>query len=307
MLFKNLTAYRFTKPWRISLGDLEAGVAQKPSRHCQFQELEYTGFDYVHDHTRLRVWPIQNEKVFLLKLTQAKRLLPPAVLKEEARKVISQKEKTTGEPVKGPERKEIISQVKDDLLQKAFHKKSVIQMVVHLEQQEIWIDQVSEKKCEMALGLLRKAIGSLPVEPISNSGEIVEQLSSWLLNEDNCPDGISVGDAAKLVDTTDARAHINIKRQDLNTDEIRALLDDRCVVSLGIEIGDQLVAELTNLRSLKSIKPKEAFDLGSDEADDPNFAFDALVYLSVEEIASARHKLKGGLPEAAVANQEAVA
>lgn len=304
MLFKNLTAYRFTKAWRISLGELEAGVAKTPSRDCQLQELEHCGFDHIHDKTRLRVWPIRNEKIFLLKVTQTKRLLPPAIIKEEARKVIAKREKESGEPIKGAEKKEIINQVKDTLLQKAFQKKSVIQIVINQEAQEVWVDQVSEKKCDMALSLLRRAVGSLPVQSVAGSGEIVEQLSSWLLDESNCPAGIEIGDTAKLVDSADARAHVTIKRQDLNTDQIRALLDDRQVVSLGIEIGDHLSAELTSRRCLKSIKPKNDFDLGVNEGEDENTAFDALAHMSIEELVFAREKLKAGLPELNAVTEE---
>jgi recombination associated protein RdgC len=307
MLFKNLTAYRFTKPWRIALSDLEAGAAQRPSRDCQMQELEHVGFDHIHEKTRLRVWPIQNEQVFLVKVTHTKRLLPSSVVKDEARKVIAEREKTTGEKVKGAEKKEIIANVRDSLLEKAFQKKSNIQAIIHLGEQEIWIDQVAEKKCMMVLNLLRKVAGSLPVEPISSSGEIVQQLSSWLLNEKNCPEGIEIGDAAKLVDTEDARAQVNIKRQDLHSEEIRALLDARCVISLVIEIGGQLSAELTNNRVLKSIKPKEDFDLGTADGEDVNDAFDTLVHMSVEEIVLARRRLKGSLPESQTSNEEAPA
>lgn len=271
------------------------------------QELEHVGFDHIHEKTRLRVWPVQNAQVFLLRVTHTKKLLPPSVVKEEARKVISEREKALGEPLKGPEKKEIIAQVRDDLLQKAFQKKSTIQMIIHLGEQEIWIDQVAEKKCSMALTLLRKVTGSLPVEPISNAGEIVEQLNNWLLDEHNCPEGIEVGNAAKLVDSADSRAQVTIKKQDLQTEEIKALLHDRCVISLAIEIGGQISAELTNERCLKSIKAKNDFDLGTVDGEDVNSAFDTVLYMTVEEITAARQRLKGTLPEIQKTNEEALA
>lgn len=290
MLFKNLTAYRFSDQWTISLGDLEAAVAQRPARECQAQETEHFGFDYVHDKTRLRVWPLHNEQVFFIRITHHKRLLPSAVVKSEARKVIEKREKETDTPLKAVEKREITEQVRDQLLQKAFQKRSFIQLIVHLKDQEIWIDQTAEKKCESSLSLLRKVVGSLPVRPISEDGEIAQHLNVWLLNAEECPADIELGDAALLVDTSDDKARVSIKREDLTSNEIQALLDHRDVISLGVEIGGQFVAQLTKDQILKSIKPTDAGKAPPEE--DPDAAFDAEAYLSVMDIQMARTKLK---------------
>lgn len=282
MLFKNLRVYQLKGGFHVTLSELEQATAKKPARECQNLETDYLGFDYVFPGSRLRVYPLHNEQVLYLKLGLYQRVLPPAVVKEQASKRIKKLEKERGEPVRKKERKEITDEVRAELLQKAFQRKSDIQILIDLGTGCVWVDQTSAKKAENALTLVRNVLSSLPVKPVE--GNLAPQLKAWIENSSPLPEGYDLGANSRLVDEADEKSHVTVRREDLTTEEILALLDHRFVSELALEKQDVASFTLTEDYIIKGIKPLVKPDRSGEET--PADRFDGDLSYTWHELSS---------------------
>lgn len=289
MLFKNVRVYKLNPEFNLTLGDLEEAVAKKPARECQNLETEYLGFDYVFPGSRLRVYPLENERILYLRLSLAQRICPASVINDQAAQRIRKFEKQRGEPVRKKEKKEIKEQIKTELLSKAFQKKSPLQVIVDLDNHQVWVDQTSNKKAEAPLSLVRKVLNSFPVTPISADVSFSPIMKAWVAGDIDLPEGLTLGTEAKLVDQGDEKAQVAVKFEDLSDQDILALLPHRTVVELGLEIETNLAFKLQDDFTIKGIKPlikPEPID-----SDNPADQFDAALYLTWAEIRSLTRKL----------------
>jgi len=294
MLFKKLTALPLDDTFEVSLGDLEAAVIQEPARECQYSETEHLGFDYVFEGSRLRVWPLENERVLYLRLTEHKRVLPASVVSDEVDKRCKEIEKKTGEKVKGKARREVKDEVKIELLKKAFQKTKSIQVILNLADRELWIDEASDGACQKVRKLFQKVIGNIPTSPLPSSDILSHQMKDWLLDENFVPAAVQVLDQAKLVDTSDRKATVTAKGEELHSKDFQALLDHRDVVELRIAIEGAVSCQLTPAQIFKGIKSETpAENQEQDDAGGMDQWFDSEIYLTVAELREARRVIGG--------------
>jgi recombination associated protein RdgC len=295
MLFKKLTALTLKEGFTISLGDLEAAVMREPARECQYSEMEHLGFDFVFDGSRLRVWPLENEKVLYLKLTRHKRLLPASVLNAEVDKKCRKIEEDTGEKVKGKARRDIKDEIKQELLSKAFQDSKSIQVIINLIDGELWIDEASDSVCQKVRKTFAKVIGDIPLDPPPAPEALAAQMKEWLLEEDAVPAGIEILDKAKLVDMYDSKATMSAKGEELHSEEFKALLDHREVAELGVSIDSSVSCEITPKLILKAVKSETPAEQSHDDDKENGLAdwFDSEVYLTFAELQQARKLLAG--------------
>ncbi|MGX1201232.1 recombination-associated protein RdgC [Marinobacter sp. MBR-105] len=282
MLFKNVRVYKLKPEFSLSLSDLEEAVAKKPARECQNLEMEYLGFDYVFTGSRLRVLPVENERVFYLRLCLSQRICPNSVINKELGKRVRKIEKDRGEPVRKKEKKELKEQVKAELIVKAYQKESFLQVIIDFDRHQVWVDQASNKKAEAPLSLLRKVLGSFPVTPLSADGSLAPFMKSWVLDEGTLPDNWALGTDAKLVDEAEEKASVTVKFEDLTDQDILALLAHRSVVELALCNNDTVNFKLHEDGTIKSIKPL----VKPEPTDSNNRAdlFDAELYYTLAEL-----------------------
>lgn len=293
MLFKKLTALSLKEDFNLTLSDLEAAVTREPARECQYSETHHLGFDYVYAGSRLRVWPIENEQVLYLRLTEHKRRVPGSTEKAEVDKKCREIEEQTGEKVKGKALRDIKDEIKQTLLAKAFQETKPIQVIVNLIDRELWIDETSDSACQKVRKTFAKVIGDVPLDPPPAPEILSAQMKEWLLNEDSVPAGISILDKTTLVDMYDPKATINAKGEELHSEEFKALLGHREVAELGVAIKSSVSCQLTRGLVLKSVKSETPVQESHDDDKENGLAdwFDSELYLTVAELLEARKLL----------------
>lgn len=167
----------------------------------------------------------------------------------------------------------------------------------------ILVDSSSATKAEELLALLRKALGSLPVIPLSFKAPIESQLTEWLKNG-SAPLPFEIQDEAELKSAADEGGIVRFKQQDLKEDEVLAHLETgKEVHKLALHFGQSIALLLQSDASVKRLKFSEEFRAGNDELgnEDPMARLDADFALMGSELVALMHALVsalGGIEEA---------
>ena len=186
------------------------------------------------------------------------------------------------------------------LLPRAFSRRSHIQALILPEQQLVLVDSSSATKAEELLALLRKALGSLPVIPVSFATPLELQMTGWL-KAGSAPEPFTIQDEAELKAIADEGGIVRFKQQDLAEDEVLAHLETgKQVHKLALHFGQSVAFLLGSDVSLKRLKFSEEFRAGNDELgnEDPLARLDAdFAMMSSELVALLDSTIKalGGL------------
>ena len=130
---------------------------------------------------------------------------------------------------------------------------------------------------EELLALLRKALGSLPVIPVSFATPLEQQMTDWL-KAGSAPAPFEIQDEAELKAVADEGGIVRFKQQDLQEDEVLAHLETgKQVHKLALHFGQSVAFLLGSDVTLKRLKFSEEFRAGNDELgnDDPMARLDA--------------------------------
>lgn len=284
-MIKSMLLYRIIDPKHVQLlGDSEAlaeVLAEKPARMPEGSQWGCSGFDKpapsVNDDL---VWPWgQNSTMFTVYFHE--RQLPGATIRDHLNERIHKIEERESRKCY---RKEI-AQMKDDviamLLPRAFIKHTAVNLIV--KDDLLVVGCSSAKRSEDCLDVLRSAIGSLSVRPLT----LKLPADSWLtdLMRAGAHEGLNVREAAKLVNVT--KDAVVFKGCDLSEDEPQAYLDQGFhVAEIDLSYEDSFFFRVTDQLIFKGMKFSDiAVDnLTNDAQGDPASLIDANLILLLEEV-----------------------
>ncbi|WP_273209048.1 recombination-associated protein RdgC [Marinobacter subterrani] len=255
MSLKTLCAFRIAIDAIPSVSQINKAGREYESRECQFRETKawgYKAFEKNRGTDEEFVQPLHNYRWLYLQIALWKRILPSAVVKQEANRKIRALEKERGEPLSKKEKREYQQEVHDQLLQKAFQKETVYQVIFDQETGQVWMDAPSESLQNDIIRLLRRSLNSLPVTPVFETGNLPSLFDAWVAGKLDLPKGISVGDKAKAIDPDDPQATVTLSHEDLHDPDIKNVLGSRMLKLLGLE-SEHLGCTLTDSGTLKSI------------------------------------------------------
>jgi len=169
-----------------------------------------------------------------------------------------------------------------ELLPRAFVRHRLSYAYFDLSQHWLVVNSASPKGIGEVTEALRKALGSLPLTPLSSEEAPAAVMTEWL-HQRQTPSDIVLADECEL---RDSEGVVRCKGQDLLSEEIKVHLDaGKQVTRLALEWNERLSMVLSDdliLRRLKMLDVLEK-ELDADAADDPVAAFDAgFVLLSSE-------------------------
>ena len=177
MWFKNLQIYRLPAPWDMSAERLEEQLAKKPFHPCGSQDMESRGW----------LSPLGNEVLvhavggqFLICLGFEHRLLPSAVVKQEADERAEELAEQQGYKLGRKQMKELREQVTQELLPRAFTRRR--RMFAWLDPVNGWlvVDAGSQSKAEDMLEQLRHTLDSLPLTLLRTELSPTSAMAAWL-------------------------------------------------------------------------------------------------------------------------------
>lgn len=243
---------------------------------CSSQDISKFGFtNALGKHGQTLVHSAGNRH--LISATKEEKILPSQVIKEALEEKVAQLETEENRKLTKKEKDALKDEITTTLLPRAFSRRSQIQALLLPEQQLILVDSSSASKAEELLALLRKALGSLPVIPVSFATPLEVQMTEWLKNG-SAPAPFTIQDEAELKAIADEGGIVRFKQQDLSEEEVLAHIETgKQVHKLALHFEQSVAFLLCSDASLKRLKFSEEFRAGNDEVgnDDPLARLDA--------------------------------
>jgi recombination associated protein RdgC len=213
------------------------------------------------------------------------KILPTSVINRELLKKLDAVREREGRNPGGRERKRLKDEVITDLLPRALSKPGRVMAYIDLRRGWLVVETTSKKQGEQVVTGLREAMGSFPALPVNAESSPRALLTSWILGE--VPPGIQLGDECELRDPVDKGATVKLRRQELESDEVREHLQaGKQGFSLGLTFRERLafvIGEDIVVRKLKFLEAAtEALE--RDERDSLRAEIDATFALMSGEI-----------------------
>lgn len=218
MWFKNLQAYRFTKPFEFTAETLHEQLADHVFVPCASQDLNRTGWTPpLGRHGSEFVHAVNGYLMICLK--RQDKLLPPAVVNEELEEKALAIEESESRKLPRKERQTLKDEIMFSLLPKAFARSSLQYAYISPKDNLLVIDASSDKRAEELLSELREAVGSLSAIPLTAKNQPIDVMTHWV-NSGQPTENFELGEECELRDNADVKSVIRCKNQDLAATEI---------------------------------------------------------------------------------------
>ena len=239
MWFRNARPYKLPGRLGIDASELSQRLSRRPFQPCRPSQPVSSGWvpalsddasDYVH----------KSGDYWLIRLQREERLLPASVIRSEVNTRIQEIQAGQGRRVQRKERLDIVDEVTQDLMPRAFTKSQYLEALINDREGWVWVNTASAARAEELLSLLREGLGNLPVviPDTQKSPGIV--MSQWLLNG-GLPDGMSLGGDVDLEDPQEEGGVVRARGMYLESDDIRRHIESgKQVVRLALSWQDQI-------------------------------------------------------------------
>ncbi|QFU23878.1 recombination-associated protein RdgC [Shewanella eurypsychrophilus] len=301
MWFKNLTVYRFNKPFSVDTEALEKSLEDFTFSPCSSQDISKFGFSNALGKQGQTLVHSANDR-HLICATKEEKILPSQVIKEALEEKVAQIEAEEDRKLAKKEKDSLKEEITITLLPRAFSRRSQIRALIIPEIEMILVDSSSAAKSEEFLALLRKAMGSLPIIPLSFKTPIETQLTDWVMTN-STPAPFEMQDEAEFKSDSDEGGIVRFKQQDLTEAEVLAHIEvGKQVHKLALHFSQSIAFLLQSDAGIKRLKFSEEFRAGNDEVgtEDPMARLDADFALMGSELIALMNSLVevlGGLEE----------
>jgi recombination associated protein RdgC len=253
MWFKNLSLFRFTEAFTLTVDELTEKLEAMRFRPCGGHEefsfgwtapLGKAGHPLVHTANGYIMLCVKKEE----------RVLPTAVVNEMVQEKTAETEEQQGRKLSKKERTQLKDELVFDLLPRAFTFSRKTYAYIDPKGGWLVVDAASAKSAEDLLSLLRKSLGSLPAVPVNTVNNPVTIMTQWLVSQ-QAPDGIVVEDECELRSPEEEGSVIRCKRHDLALPEIQNHLDSgKEVIKLAMNWADRLSFVMDKNFSIKRLR-----------------------------------------------------
>ncbi|MBM5458896.1 recombination-associated protein RdgC [Pseudomonas sp. P66] len=297
MWFKNLLTYRLTQELSLTLESLEAALGSKPARLPESQVAQTAGF--ISPNSKHPDAPLahQVDGVYLIALRTYERLLPSSAVTDAVAEKVEEIESSQSRKVYKKEKDQIKDEIIQSFLPRAFINKKTTYAALDLKNNLIYVNTASAKAAEALLSTLREVLGSLPVRPVTVKIAPTATYTDWIRNGAAAENFFVLSNCC-LNDQGEDGGEINVKNQDLTSDDIKQLLEGGKVVTkihlafkdlLSFSVNDKLVVQGLRFESLLQDQALE------DGGDDKDGQFDASFLLMMATLNEMVPQLLSGL------------
>ena len=239
MWFRNARPYRLPGRLGIDASELSQRLSRRPFQPCRPSQPVSSGWvaalsddatDFVH----------KSGDYWLVRLQREERLLPASVIRSEVNSRIQEIQTGQGRRVQRKERLDIVDEVTQDLMPRAFTKSQHLEALINDREGWVWVNTASAARAEELLSLLREGLGNLPVVIPDTQKSPVVVMSQWLLNG-GLPEGLSLGGDVDLEDPKEEGGVVRVRGMYLESDEIRRHIESgKQAVRLALFWQDQI-------------------------------------------------------------------
>lgn len=307
MFYRNLLVYRLTQPLAqaADLEAFEAALQTKRSREPASQELSTYGFVAPYGKGEDAPLLYVSNGCYLVATRKRERILPGGVITEELRERVAVIESEQLRKVYKKERDQIKDEIIQAFLPRAFLRSSSLTAAIDPVAGLVYVNTASPARAEDLLSTLREVLGSLPVRPVTVKVAPMATMTEWVKTEKSAPD-FYVLDGCTLADTGEDGGTVRCQRQDLTSEEVRALVaTGKQVTSLALAYKAALSFVLDDGLKIKGLKWEDLLTdkAAEDGGEDPAGQFDAsfvLMMLTLRTFTADLFQALGGeeLPQA---------
>ena len=161
MWFKNIRAFRLTKPFDLSPEALGEKLAPRSFVPCaKSQAVAFGWVPPLGEESGELVHAAAGR--ILLKLKREEKLLPSTVVREQLEEKVADIESEQGRKVYRKERLNLKDEIVQDCLPRAFSRSTHVYAYIDVKANWIFVDAASATRAEELLNLLRECVGSFP-------------------------------------------------------------------------------------------------------------------------------------------------
>ncbi|EKT4529955.1 recombination-associated protein RdgC [Pseudomonas putida] len=299
MWFKNLLTYRMTQDVSLTCEALEEALRSKPARKPESQVLQTVGF--ISPSSKNPEAPLAHkvEGVYLLALRTYDRLLPPSAVADELAEKVEEIETSQARKVYKKEKDQLKDEIIQSMLPRAFIRKKTTYAALDLVNKLIFVNTSSAIAAEALLSTLREVVGSLPVRPVTVKIAPTATFTDWVKNG-QAAENFYVLNNCTLKDPDEDGGEINVKNQDLTSDEIKQLIaSGKVVTKISLAYKDLVSFSLNDKLSVQGLRfesllQEKAVQDGGDEKDGQFDASFLLMMATLNEVVPQLLTVLGG-------------
>ena len=253
MWFRNARPYRLPGRLGIDASELSQRLSRRPFQPCRPSQPVSSGWvaalsddatDFVH----------KSGDYWLIRLQREERLLPASVIRSEVNSRIQEIQIGQGRRVQRKERLDIVDEVTQDLMPRAFTKSQYLEALISDRDSWLWVNTANAARAEELLSLLREGLGNLHVVLPETQKSPIVVMSQWLLNGE-LPENLSLGGDVDLEDPQEEGGVIRVRGMYLESDEIRRHIESgKQAVRLALSWQDQVDFVVDKDLSLRRIR-----------------------------------------------------
>lgn len=272
MWFKNLTVYRLPADWKWSASGLEEALARRPLQPCSALEMHSTGW----------VPPAPTERLLhtlgehhLIALGIHQKLLPAAIVRQEAEQRARSEALKQGFPVGRRQMRALKMKVLEELRARALTRRRITRAWLDPRGGWLVVDSASDRRAEELVEALRDTLGSLAVQKVDTERSPSVCMAAWLMQADGSG-AFSVEQDLELQSGEPARSIVRYRRHPLDGKEVRAYVaGGKRPTQLGLTWNGRISFVLTEKLQIKRIEFLEVAPEHGDAAEiDPAEQFD---------------------------------
>ncbi|HJW23782.1 MAG TPA: recombination-associated protein RdgC [Rhodocyclaceae bacterium] len=250
MFFRNIQTYRLPAPWPIDLAQLEQQLARGPFIDCPASEPISRGWisprgDGALVHACSRQW--------LIALQVEQRLLPSAVVSQEAQRRAVDMEAQQGYKPGRKQMKELRERCAEELLPRAFTRRR--RTYAWMAPADGWmaIDAGSPAKAEEVIEHLRWSLDDFPLSLVKTRLSPTSAMADWLASGEG-PAGFSIDRDSELKAVGEEKATVRYLRHPLEGNDIKDhLAAGKLPTRLAMTWNDRLSFVLTEKLEIKRL------------------------------------------------------
>lgn len=281
---KNLVIYRLTRD--IDFNNLEEQLLPLKYEPCGSQDISRFGFIPPLGIGKSECLTHRVNDQMLISLYKEDKIIPAQVIKDETQKKVSKLELDQGRRLKKTERDSIRDEVVHELLPRAFSKYTRFDVWINITDNLIIGLVSSPRRAEDCFALLRKALGSLPVVPLTTKDPIELTLTEWV-RSGQLPKGFVFGEQSEMKAVLEEGGIAKYTKQDLISDEVQTNIEaGKLVTKLSLGYEDRVTFCIDDSFILSKLKFDAAFLETNDDIgmEDYNQRFDADFFLIISEL-----------------------
>lgn len=282
MWFKNLQLYRLPQKWDISLEHLQSQLAKHRFHSCGSQDMESRGWlPPVDDGALVHVVGGQ----WLIALGSEQRLLPAAVVRQEAEERAVELAEQQGYKPGRKQMRDLREQITQEFLPRAFTRRRRLHAWIDPVHGWLGIDAASQSKAEDLLEHLRHSLDHFPLRLLRTERSPTAVMADWLAGGPVI-DGFTIDQDCELRSVSEDKAVVRYLRHALEGEEIRShLTAGKLPTRLALTFADRISFVLTEKLEIKRL---DFLDLIRDQidgdAEDAEAVFNAEFALMTAEL-----------------------